>query len=441
MLANVSAATRTRVQLCGPLVAEIAGRRVDPNLRGGKSRTLFACLVISRERPLSRDDLIDIIWPTAVPADPDGTLATLLTRLRNAVGHERVQGRGQLALDLGDEAWIDWEIAHTSVARAEALLAAGDPRAALKCATEGLDIARRPLLPGLSTPWLEDRRRELVDATAALLETAARAALILRHEHLPLAERCARELIEREPYRESGYGLLMEVHESRGNVAEALRVFDALRRVLREELGLTPARALTAFAGRLLCAQDAPAPAPVVPTTRVTVISGAAASGKSRLAASRVAQARAAGHAVLHGRAQRDGVLALEPFVEALRAHLAHDETLAGELLPLLAPELGELAKLVPALRAATPMASGPLDLARACDAIAALLNAAARRRPVLLVLEDLQWADRDTLRALRHVTRTAQITVLITAREDECLGALLDDLERDHALERISLS
>src|SRR5262249_32790529 len=113
----VSAATRTRVQLCGPLVAEIAGRRVDPLLKGGKGRTLFACLVISAERPRTPHAGTDILGPPAAPADPDGTLATLLTRLRNAVGHERVQGRGQLALDLGDGAWVDWEIAFTSVAR------------------------------------------------------------------------------------------------------------------------------------------------------------------------------------------------------------------------------------------------------------------------------------------------------------------------------------
>src|SRR4051794_28008569 len=190
----------TRIALCGTLIVEIAGCRVDPLLPGRKGRQLFACLVIGRGRPISRDELIDAVWPDDTPADPDGTLSTLLTRLRAAIGRDLIQGRGELGLDLGDDAWVDWDAAHDSVGASERLLAAGDARGALERAAAGLEIARRPLLSGVSTPWLEDRRRELVETHVALLETAGRAALRLGHEYLPAAERNARELIEREPY-------------------------------------------------------------------------------------------------------------------------------------------------------------------------------------------------------------------------------------------------
>src|SRR5262245_48322220 len=63
---------RSRIELCGALSAEIGGRRVDALLPGHKGRLLFACLVIGRHRPISRDELIDVIWPTDAPADPDG---------------------------------------------------------------------------------------------------------------------------------------------------------------------------------------------------------------------------------------------------------------------------------------------------------------------------------------------------------------------------------
>src|SRR3954469_20940493 len=89
-----------RVELCGLLAVEIDGRRVEALLPGRKGRQLFACLVISRDRPMSRDELIDVIWHTDSPADPDGTLSTLLTRVRTAVGHELIRGRGQLVLEL-----------------------------------------------------------------------------------------------------------------------------------------------------------------------------------------------------------------------------------------------------------------------------------------------------------------------------------------------------
>ena len=55
-------------------------------------------------------------------------------------------------------------------------------------------------------------------------------------------ERAARTLIETEPYRESGYVLLMAALEAQGNVAEGLRVFERLRTLLRDELGTRPRR-------------------------------------------------------------------------------------------------------------------------------------------------------------------------------------------------------
>ncbi len=478
------AAQRTCVQLCGALVVEIDGRRVEALLPGRKGRQLFACLVISRDRPMSRDELIDVIWHTDSPADPDGTLSTLLTRLRTAVGHDLIHGRGQLVLELGANATVDWDVAHTSVSAAEQRLADGDARGALDVAMAGLEIARRPLLPGISTPWLEERRRELVDTCVALLETAGRAALRLGGEHLPLAERSARELIEREPYRESGYALLMESHAARGNIAEALRVYDELRRLLREELGLTPAAPVTALAERLLeC--DAVAPAPVActplplpaalaaaaarplagrrselrqlltavieaPRCRVLAVTGELGAGKSRLVAEVAAESRSAGFAVLHGRAQRDGVMPLQPFVEALRGYLGHDAAVADELLPLLQPELAELSRVVPALRpsvGATP-AGDAVHLQRFCDAATAVLHAASRCRPLLLVLDDLGWADRESLLLLRHITRTAseaRIVILATVRDDEPerreLTEMLLDLHRERVLERLALT
>ena len=488
-----------RVELCGLLSAEIGGRRVEAALPGRKGRQLFACLVVGRQRPMGRDELIDVVWPDEAPADPDGAFSTLLTRLRTALGPGVLCGRGELILDLGDDAWVDWEVARESVAAAEEALAAGDSRAALELGSAGLEIARRPLLPGLSTPWIEDRRRDLVEARAALLETSARAALRLGGEHLPAAERSARELIEREPYRESAYALLMETHAARGNVAEALCVYDEVRRLLREELGLTPAPPLTALAGRLLEQPDAPEPGatpaqpapPAAGTTpaplpaaiaamaarplagrgpelsrlvtavlerpagepHVVAVTGEAGIGKSRLAAEVAARAHDQGHEVLRGRAERDGVIPYQPFVEALRHHLAHDDAVARELAPILRPELAELARLVPELRRAVPArpdeepAEPEVRLQRGCDAVAALCAAIARSRPLLLVLEDLQWADRAALLLLRqvaHATQGARVSIVVTLRDDEPLGpelrAVLLDLLRERALDRIAL-
>jgi SARP family transcriptional regulator, regulator of embCAB operon len=69
---------------------------------------------------------------------------------------------------------------------------------------------------------------------------------------LAAAERTALELIDRAPFRESGYRLLMEVKAARGNLAEALHVYERLRVLLREDLGVAPSPAVQAVHRRLL---------------------------------------------------------------------------------------------------------------------------------------------------------------------------------------------
>jgi DNA-binding SARP family transcriptional activator len=483
----------TRVALCGPLVVEIRGRRLDHALPGRKGRQLLACLVVGRGRPLSRDELIDAVWAEKPPVDPDAAFSTLLTRTRSALGRDVIRGRGELTLDLDDAAWVDWEVATRSAAAAEARIVTGDLAGALEIASAGLAIARRPFLPDVSTRWIEDRRRELVELHAALLEASGRAALGLGGGHLPAAERSARELIEREPYRESAYALLMETHAARGNVAEALRVYDCLRRLLREELGLTPAPLVTALAERLLDEDHGPgtaptrAPAPpAVPLSAclaaasrrsivgreaalerllavcgeardgrspVVLVSGEAGIGKTRLVAELAARAHAEGLEVLHGRAQRQAVIPYQPFVEALRHHLRHRPGLAGDVDPMLGAELAELARVIPELRRTAPVASEAavepeIRRHRVFEAVSALVGAIARRRPALLILEDLQWADKPTLLLLRHVARSTQgapLLVVLTMRDDEPMGpalrAALVDLARDHAFERHPLT
>ena len=69
---------------------------------------------------------------------------------------------------------------------------------------------------------------------------------------LPIGERAARELVALAPYRESGHRLLMEILAARGNVAEALRAYEDLRALLREELGTSPCPEVRELQARLL---------------------------------------------------------------------------------------------------------------------------------------------------------------------------------------------
>ena len=84
------------------------------------------------------------------------------------------------------------------------------------------------------------------------LECFAAARLGLGGPTLPQAADCARQLIELAPFRETGHRILMEALERSGNVAEALRAYDRLRVMLRDELGVAPSPAVQNVYRRLL---------------------------------------------------------------------------------------------------------------------------------------------------------------------------------------------
>ena len=239
-----------RVELCGALTVEVDGRRVEDDLPGRQGRLLFACRARNHDRPVRRDELVDVVWDDHPPGSPDAGLAALLTRVRQALGPDAVAGRAHL--QLAGEVWVDLDEARAAAAEAEEALAAGDARRAAERARAALERFERPLLPELAGRWVDDQRAELDGLHSDALETLARAALRLGGGELPAADRAARALIQREPYRESGYALLMELLAARGNLAEALRAYEALRELLRAQLGISPSPPLRQLHAKLL---------------------------------------------------------------------------------------------------------------------------------------------------------------------------------------------
>src|SRR5689334_19480391 len=115
--------TATRVQLCGPLRLELAGREVTPPGRQG--RLVMAYLVVNRHGPVSREALIDVLWPADPPADPGEALSALLSHVRRAVGADVLPAR-RLRLELPEDTWVDLDAAVRAAEAAERALAAGD---------------------------------------------------------------------------------------------------------------------------------------------------------------------------------------------------------------------------------------------------------------------------------------------------------------------------
>jgi class 3 adenylate cyclase/tetratricopeptide (TPR) repeat protein len=183
---------------------------------------------------------------------------------------------------------------------------------------------------------------------------------------------------------------------------------------------------------------------------RVAFLAGEPGVGKTRLAAELATRVHDEGATVLAGRCDEDLGVPYQPFVEALRHFADH----APDVERRLGRYGGELARLVPELGDRVPGLSAPIrsdpemERYRLFDAVAAWLTATSSEEPLLLVLDDLQWAAKPTLLLLRHLVRSGggRILVLGTHRDTELshdhpLVEVVADLRREGGVERLSIA
>jgi class 3 adenylate cyclase/tetratricopeptide (TPR) repeat protein len=185
---------------------------------------------------------------------------------------------------------------------------------------------------------------------------------------------------------------------------------------------------------------------------RLVFLVGEPGMGKSRLCSEFAREAYAAGATVLYGRCDEESLAPYQPFVEALRHYVSACP--ADELRAQTGQVADDLVRLVPDLgRRLTDVKVQPMstdadtDRLRLFEAVKTLLAGAASEHPIVLVLDDLHWADRPTLQLLRYLLRTEPFPILIVAtyRETDLdrthpLSAALADIRRDHPFERFHL-
>jgi DNA-binding SARP family transcriptional activator len=168
------------------------------------------------------------------------------------VGSDRLRGRSQIEVLLPQTTFVDVEAALEGAHRAESCIAEERWAQAWGPAGIAYHVATRPFLAGLEATWIDEWRRRLEEVRLRGLECFAAAGLGLGGPAVAQAEERARMLTELAPYRETGYRILMEALEQRGNVAEALLAYERLRVLLREELGIAPSPTVQAVHRRLL---------------------------------------------------------------------------------------------------------------------------------------------------------------------------------------------
>jgi len=185
---------------------------------------------------------------------------------------------------------------------------------------------------------------------------------------------------------------------------------------------------------------------------RVTLLSGEPGIGKTRLATETALAAHAEGAVVLLGTCDEDVNLPYQPFVEALRHYVTHapDDVLAAHVRE----HKGELGRLVPELARRVSdlpvpqVAEAETERYLLFEAVTGLLSAASQQQPLLLILDDLQWAGTPELLLLKHILHTAmplRLLIIGTYRDSDLTRAhpltpVLADLRREAGVERVAL-
>ena len=186
-------------------------------------------------------------------------------------------------------------------------------------------------------------------------------------------------------------------------------------------------------------------------TAQRVFIAGEPGIGKTTLAGSLAATAHADGGAVLLGRCDSDALTPYQPFVEALRRFV--QTCSAGCLARQSQSDLREVGRLVPELAARMPgltplLPAEDADRFTLFEAVTSFLVTVATAHPLVVVLDDLHWADQPTCLLLRHLVRRApQAPILIvgTYRDVDLTAAhplteVLADLRREQSVERMPL-
>jgi DNA-binding SARP family transcriptional activator/predicted ATPase len=464
----------------GPLEARSSGRPVA--LGAPRQRALLALLILNAGHTVSTSRLVDDLWGEAVPDTAAKMVQILVSQLRKVLPRDHLVTRppGYL-LDVPPE---DIDLLRFEGLRREAREAAagGDHAGASALLGDALGLWRGPALAEFSEPFAQLEANRLEELRLAALEERIEADLALgRHAEL-VGELDA--LVARHPLRESLRRRQMLALYRSGRQAEALAAYQEARRALSDELGIEPSADLRELERRILqqdpelepvAAAGAGAPAAPPPGAVALPAGDRAPVGRERalaLLAGLYAEARSGRRRVVFvtGEAGIGKTALAEAFAEAVdreggsRAARGQciDHRGAGEPFMPILEALGRLARgpggerVVATLSEVAPTwlvqmpwlvppdqldavgrralgAGGERMLREMLEALDALTADA----PLVLVLEDLHWADHSTLdllEALAFRPDPARLMVIGTFRPGEAAiaGHPLAALSRD---------
>jgi DNA-binding SARP family transcriptional activator len=446
----------------------------DGEIGSRKSRTLLKLLAVERPGLVPVDRIVEVLWPNERPAAPGQNVAILVSRLRAVLGADVIQGgRAGYRLTADPGVAVDLDTAARLCDQAEGKLAtaAAVALAAAERAHEllsaGTAIGDEPY-----ADWADPAREQVRGLLRRVRLASAEAALATGDPRR--AAGYAEAAMAADPLDETAHRWYMLASTAAGEQAKALAAYEALRRRLGRELGADPAPQTRELHLAILREQDPghaaghpgrPTPGGAASGTRalpgrdgeiavlrkawngaaggqpglVTIV-GEAGIGKTALAEFLAAEAAEDGGTVLRTRCyETERSLFLQPIVEAIVPVVATAS--AGALRQLLGGHAAAAAGLLPevaAILGPPPPGRGSMEMERrrAFEAVRALLRGLAERNPVLVLVDDLQYAGQSTVELMHFLGREPPGTRLLVvatvrAENDAQLGAALDPVAR----------
>jgi DNA-binding SARP family transcriptional activator len=391
-----------------------------PTITSTRARALFAYLVLNRHQSHSRTALTSLFWP-------DHPEPQARRRLRQALWHitRRVDDLppGPYLLRESDQIGFDTSLPHQVDVDVFDRLSQGCTEEMAQAA----HIYRGHLLPDIYEDWALLEQERLRERWLTLLDQLARA--YHKEGQLDAATEAARMLLQADPWHESAARLLMELLADQGRTGEALQVYHALRANLQTDLNILPAIETTELYGDLRARHpQTPIPdSPSLPVTapiirkkesalledalrsarqgqgRLILLTGPAGIGKTTLAQQTAERARQMGFLALYTHAVEPfGPPApYSPLDDALRAGLTalgnptftRESPLTQTALAALLPDLASSSSNIDT----TALAPDHFHAA-----LAGALTEMTQNGPLLLILDDLHWADPATWAVLR---------------------------------------